>query len=701
VVDTGEPMLDTGAPMTARTLVTAALPYANGSIHIGHLVEYLMTDFYVRALRMAGEEALYICADDTHGTPIEVNAQKAGVTPEAFVARFAKEHLEDFEAFGIRFDSFYSTNSEENRKWAYEIYGALQKGGHIERRTIEQLYDESAQRFLPDRFVKGTCPNCGAQDQYGDVCEVCKKTYEPTDLKDPYSVVSGTRPVVKSSEHLFVNLAHFDAFLRQWVSDEGRLQPEIRKFVESWLEGGLRDWCISRDAPYFGFEIPDAPNKYFYVWLDAPIGYISSTENWARGQGTPDLVDAVWRRGEARVVHVIGKDIVYFHTLFWPAMLHAAGLTVPAKVHVHGMLTVDGVKMSKSRGTFVNASTFRKHLDPIYLRYYFASKIGATAEDVDLSLEEFSERVNAHLVNTLANLVSRGAAFLHNKLGGRFGVLREQYHEHLAFARDKVAEAEAAYRRFDSAGAIRAAVEVATLANKLFQDGAPWALIKTDEHATRDLVTLCMNLARTAAVLVAPAVPTFSQTVYRVFGLPEAGPTTFAEGAAFDLVERDMGQPERLVDRMEHKALMQVIEDSKQAAPAATPAPAAGQAAAPLAPPPALAPLAPEISIDDFAKIDLRVGLVVAAAEVVGAKKLLQLTVDLGEEKPRNIFSGIRSAYAPADLVGKKVVVVANLAPRTMRFGVSEGMVLASGSGDKDLQVVLVPDSATPGARVS
>ena len=691
-------MLDTGPLMTPRTLVTAALPYANGSIHIGHLVEYLMTDFYVRALRMAGEEALYICADDTHGTPIEVNAQKAGVTPEAFVARFAKEHLEDFEAFGIRFDSFYSTNSEENRKWAHEIYAALQRGGHIERRTIEQLYDEEAQRFLPDRFVKGTCPNCGAQDQYGDVCEVCKKTYEPTDLKDPYSVVSGSRPVVKSSEHLFVNLAHFEAFLRGWVSDEGRLQPEIRRFVESWLEGGLRDWCISRDAPYFGFEIPDAPGKYFYVWLDAPIGYISSTEHWANAVGQPELVDAYWRRGEARVVHVIGKDIVYFHTLFWPAMLHAAGLTVPSEVHVHGMLTVDGVKMSKSRGTFVNASTFRKHLDPIYLRYYFASKIGASAEDVDLSLEEFGERVNAQLVNTLANLVSRGASFLHNKLGGRFGQLGAEHAEHLAFARGKVAEAEAAYRRFDSAGAIRAAVELATLGNKLFQDAAPWALIKTDEAAARDLVTLCMNLARAAAVLVAPAVPSFAQTVYRVFALDEAGPTSFAEAVAFDLVDRAMGQPERLVDRMEQKALMEVIEESKQAE-AQRAAPAAA-APAVIEPPKALEPLAPQISIDDFSKVDLRVGLVLAAGLVEGAKKLLQLTVDVGEEAPRNIFAGIRSAYAPEDLIGKKVVVVANLAPRKMRFGVSEGMVLAAGPGEADIQVVLVPDDATPGSRI-
>jgi len=676
--------------MTERTLVTAALPYANGSIHIGHLVEYLMTDFHVRALKLAGEDALYICADDTHGTPIELNARKAGVSPEEFVARFAKEHLEDFEAFGIHFDSFYSTNSEENKKWAHYIYDKLKSGGHIERRSMDQLYDESAQRFLPDRFVKGTCPKCDAPDQYGDVCENCNSTYETTDLKNPVSVVSGTKPVVKSSEHLFVSLAHFQDFLTEWVQAEGHLQPEVRNFVKGWLDGGLKDWCISRDAPYFGFEIPGEKDKFFYVWLDAPIGYISSTENWANVAGQPALVDEIWKNGAAKVVHVIGKDIVYFHTLFWPAMLHAAGLTVPSQVQVHGMLTVDGVKMSKSRGTFINAATFRKHVDPMYLRYYFASKIGASAEDVDLSFDEFHERVNAHLVNTLANLVSRGASFLANKLDGRFGKIRDEHASALVTAKEKLAEAEAAYRRFDSAGAVRAAVEVASLGNKLFQDAAPWKLIKEDVEATRDLVTVCMNLARTAAVIVAPVVPSYAETVYRVFALPEGGPTSFAEGGVFDLVERGMGSPERLVDRMDKKALLKVVEDSKQA-PAEAPAEANKSE---------LEPLEPQITIDDFSKVDLRVGLIVEAALVKGAKKLLQLTVDVGEDKPRNIFAGIRQAYEPEALVGKKVVVVANLAPRKMSFGVSEGMVMAAGPGGKDVQVVMVSDDATPGSRV-
>jgi methionyl-tRNA synthetase len=676
--------------MTERILVTAALPYANGSIHIGHLVEYLMTDIFVRALRLAGEDALYICADDTHGTPIELNASKAGVTPEAFVARFAKEHLEDFQSFGIRFDSYYSTNSEENRRWAYEIYDRLKAGGYIEKRPLQQLYDEQAKRFLPDRFVKGTCPKCGTQDQYGDACESCGSTYEPTDLVNPYSVVSGSKPVLKSSEHLFINLARFSDFLTQWVSTDGRLQPETRKFVEGWLTTGLSDWCISRDKPYFGFEIPDHPDKYFYVWLDAPIGYISSTENWAKQSGHPERVDEIWREKKARIIHVIGKDIVYFHTLFWPAMLHAANLAVPSKVQVHGMLTVDGVKMSKSRGTFVNARTFREFVDPIYLRYYFASKIGASAEDVDLSLDEFVNRVNAELVNNLANLVSRASRFLFDKLGGRYGKLGPEAQPHLATAKKQVELAEQSYRKFDLAEAVKQALEISRLGNGLFQDGAPWTMIKEDEEKARNLVTLCLNLARAATVVMAPAVPAFAEKVYPILGL-EGVPRSFAEGAAFDLVERKMGQPDRIVDRITRAQLDQVIEASKQpdAVPKPVPAPAKAVEAGP-----------PQIAIDDFTKIDLRVGLVLDAKLVEGADKLLELSVDVGDAKPRTVFAGIRSAYSPEEVKGKKVAVVYNLAPRKMRFGTSEGMVLAAGPGGKEIWLLSVPEGAPPGSRI-
>jgi methionyl-tRNA synthetase len=695
--------------MTQRTLVTAALPYANGSIHIGHLVEYLMTDIYVRALRLSGEDALYICADDTHGTPIELNAQKAGVSPEEFVARFAKEHLEDFESFGIRFDSYYSTNSEENRRWAYEIYDRLKAGGYVEKRALEQLYDEKAGRFLPDRFVKGTCPKCGTQDQYGDACESCGSTYEPTDLVNPYSVVSGTKPVLRSSEHLFVSLARFADFLNGWVKSEGRLQPETRKFVEGWLESGLKDWCISRDKPYFGFEIPDHPDKYFYVWLDAPIGYISSTENWARMTGQPHEVDEIWRRKKARIIHVIGKDIVYFHTLFWPAMLYAADLAVPSRVQVHGMLTVDGVKMSKSRGTFVNARTFRQYVDPIYLRYYFASKIGPSAEDVDLALDEFVNRVNAELVNNLANLVSRASRFLFDKLDGRYGKLTPEDKPHLEEVRRRVAAAEQAYQRFDLAEAVKQALEIARLGNGIFQDSAPWTLIKEDRERARDLVTLCLNLARAATVIMAPAVPAFAEKVYPILGL-EGAPRSFQEATTFELVERKMGAPDRIVDRITRAQLDQVIEASRQPEAAkpeppkkpqkrAEPDPAAGKQKAESG-----AKASPEqttlIGIEDFSKIDLRVALVLSAELVEGADKLLKLTVDVGEEKPRTVFAGIRSAYTPEQVTGRKVALVYNLQPRKMRFGTSEGMVLAAGPGGKEIWLLSVPDDASPGSRI-
>ena len=682
--------------MSERILVTAALPYANGSIHIGHLVEYIMTDVYVRALKMAGHDALFVCADDTHGTPIEINARKAGVTPEAFVARFAKEHYEDLSAFGVRFDSFYTTNSEENRKWVHYIYERLRDGGHLERRKMDQLYDEKAQRFLPDRFVKGTCPKCGAPDQYGDVCENCKSTYEPTELKDPYSTLTGTRPVVKSSEHVFVRLGDFAEFLQKWSAKSGRLQPEIGRFVQAWLDGGLQDWCISRDAPYFGFEIPDAEGKYFYVWLDAPIGYIASTDHWGQQNGEPDAAERIWKDKKAKVVHVIGKDIIYFHCLFWPAMLHAADLNTPSHVRVHGFLTVNGVKMSKSRGTFIMAQTFREHLDPMYLRYYFGAKTGQTTEDIDLSFDEFVNRVNAELVNTLANLVSRSASFLKNKLGGEYGTLPKDAKPHVAEAKRLVDEAIAAYQAFDHAAAVRCAVQIADLGNKLFQDGAPWNLIKTDEAATLQLVTLCLNLARAATVVIAPVVPEYAEKVYAVLGL-DGAPRSFDEARAFDLIERPMGEPARLVDRIALKQVEPIIEASKQAEPKAAAGSTAEGAADGSSP---LEPLADEIDIDKFLTVDLRVGLIVEAKKVNKAKKLLQLTVDLGEAKPRNIFAGIAQAYEPETLVGKKVAVVANLAPRKMSFGVSEGMVLAAGPGGKDLQVVQVPDDATPGSRI-
>ncbi len=700
-------------------LITSGLPYANGSIHLGHMVEAVLTDVYTRALVLAGEEAYYVCADDTHGTPIELNAQKAGVTPEAFVARFAQEHVEDFTTFGIGHAAYWSTNSAENQRWAEEIYGKLKAGGYLERRPMKQLYDTQAQRFLPDRFVKGTCPKCKSPDQFGDVCEICRSTYEPTDLIAPYSTVTGTTPELRESTHLFVDLARFSDALRTWASAPGRMLPETWAFVEAWLEGGLKSWCISRDAPYFGFPIPGEPGKFFYVWLDAPVGYISATEQWARSTGQPGREGAFWRENGAHIVHVIGKDITYFHTLFWPAMLHAAGLTMPERVHVHGMLMVNGEKMSKTRGTFINARTFAQHADPNYLRYYFASKIGASSDDIDLGLDEIVHRVNAELINTIVNLVSRGVPFLADRLGGSYGMLPAGHEVHLEFVRGKVAEAEAAYRSFDLAGGVRAAVDIANLGNKLFQDGQPWRLVKDDPEATRSLVTLCLNIARAAVAVVAPAIPPVAAKMYGMLGLSEKGPERFAEALTFDLVSRPVGATVRILDRLERKQLDAIVEASKVVEPGKAEEPKKAEAkagdkakggdkaaaktdAAPSKKKAEPAPKPAEITIDDFGKVDLRVGLVLEAKLVEGADKLLQLTVDLGEKDrgPRNIFAGIRSAYTPEQVQGRRVVVVANLAPRKMKFGLSEGMVMAAGPGGKDIWLLDVPADAPPGSEV-
>jgi len=679
--------------MSKKTLVTAALPYANGSIHIGHLVEYIMTDIYVRALNLSGKEAFYICADDTHGTPIELNATKAGVTPEEFIARFAKEHVEDFTSFGIEFAHFGSTNSDENKKWAYEIYGALKDKGHVTRRPLNQLYDEDAKRFLPDRFVKGTCPKCDAEDQYGDVCESCGTTYEPTDLKNPVSAITGSKPVLRESEHVYVKLKDFSQALGEWVASPGRLQPETQKFCENWIEGGLEDWCISRDTPYFGFEIPDMPGKYFYVWIDAPIGYISTTEIFGKKSGQDTLVDQVWRGADCEIVHVIGKDIVYFHTLFWPAMLMAAGLNLPDRVHVHGMLTVNGVKMSKSRGTFIMAKTFREHLDPVYLRYYFASKLGPKSEDVDLSFEEFVNRVNAELVNNLANLVARGVPFIKDRLGGNYGKLPANSEEHIAYVREKTEEAKNAFAKFDLASATRAAVDIANLGNKLFQDYQPWKQIHTKEEETRDVVTLCLNIARAAWVILTPINPSLAAKVYSMLGL-EGSATSFDEALAFDLLEKPCGESGRIIDRINKKQIDALVEASKDGSAEKPKKEKKKKKEKPPSGP------AKEISIDDFIKIDLRVGLIKNAELVEGADKLLRLTVDVGEDKPRNIFAGIRSAYDPNTIIGKRVAVVANLAPRKMRFGISEGMVMAAGPGGKDIWLLETSNDAPVGSVI-
>jgi methionyl-tRNA synthetase len=691
-------------PDTSREkiLVTAALPYANGSIHLGHLVEYTQTDIYVRFLKLTGRDAIYVCADDTHGAPIEISARREGIAPETFIARFHEEHQADFAAFDVAFDVFHTTHSEENRKWAYRIYEVLKEGGHLEERSMAQLYCEKDARFLPDRFVKGTCPRCKAPDQYGDVCERCGATYEPTDLIEPFCTLCGTPPVSRESTHLFVRLADFQDFLKGWTTS-GTLQPEIRNFVEGWLADGLKPWCVTRDGPYFGFEVPDRPGKFFYVWLDAPIGYISATEKWAREHGRD--VGEYWNRPGARIIHVIGKDIVYFHTLFWPAMLEGAGLNLPSRVVVHGMLTVNGEKMSKTRGTFINAREYLAHLDPQWLRYYYAGNLSARPEDLDLNFDDFRNRINSELVNNIANLCHRSVSFVGSRLDGRVGRPSDRALEVEAMA--LLGDIRAHYEAFEFRKAIRAINELADLGNRYFQDREPWKVVKTDVEAARATVTECVNIAGLLAVALAPVVPRFSETVHQILG------TTGRrwEEARFDIADREIGAARPLVDRVEPEKIEALLarggpaeaRTGPEAQPAAKTGPEAPAGAKPAAPAGAPTEAPDEVALIDyeqFAAVALKAGRILAAEKVEKADRLLKLEVDLGEAEPRTIVAGIAEAYTPEAVTGKTVVVVANLAPRKLRGIMSQGMILAAGGGGKDLKLAEVPGEVPPGTPV-
>ena len=688
-----------------RSLVTMALPYANGSIHLGHLVEAVQTDIYVRAQKAMGREAIFICADDTHGTPIEVNAAKAGVPPEEFVARFHKEHSADYAAFEIGFDLFYTTHSEENRVHAERIYQALRDDGAVDRREVEQFYCETDKRFLPDRFVKGTCPKCGAGDQYGDACEVCGSTYEPTDLKDPACVLCRTAPVRRSSAHYFVRLSKYQELLRDWTSTPGRLQPEIRRFLDGWLAEPLKDWDISRDAPYFGFKIPGEDAKYFYVWLDAPVGYLSSTDHWAREHGRR-VEEFFGRDADCELVHFIGKDIIYFHTLFWPAMLDVAGWKVPSRVHVHGMLTVEGAKMSKSRGTFLNAREYLDAgLDPEWLRYFYAGNLGAAPTDIDLSLGELKNRVNGELLNNVGNLANRSLSILWKSFEGRLSTLPDN--DLWPHAQAVEAEVTAAYQRCDSRAAVQAVLAFSSRANERLQRTQPWKLLATDRDAAQKELTLAVNVARLCARLLAPIVPRFARGVEEQSGAPlNWGDFAPLENAAIreprPLVRRvddedvkklasrfvSEGATEKSSEPAAGKASKGAAGPQEGAKPAAKPAPKAESE------PPA------QINIDVFAQTDLRAGKVLACERVPKADRLLKLTIDLGEAAPRTIVSGVASAYAPEELVGKVVCVVANLAPREMRGVVSHGMVLFATGGPRGLTAVELPADVPPGTKV-
>jgi len=674
-----------------RILVTSALPYANGSIHLGHLVEYIQTDIWSRFQKLRGHACHYVCADDAHGTPIMLRARAEGITPEELIDRVWKEHTEDFASFAIGFDNYHSTHSDENRVCATTIYERNRDAGHIVRRTISQAYDPEAEMFLPDRFIKGTCPKCGAEDQYGDNCEVCGATYAPTELKNAVSAVSGATPIEKDSEHLFFKLGGFEQILRDW-HQAGHVQAEVANKLNEWFEAGLNDWDISRDAPYFGFEIPDADNKYFYVWLDAPIGYMASFRNLCDKTGLD--FDSYWNADStAELYHFIGKDIIYFHALFWPAMLHGAGFRKPTGVFAHGFLTVDGAKMSKSRGTFIKASTYRRHLNPEYLRYYFAAKLSSRVDDIDLNLEDFALRVNADLVGKVVNIASRCAGFIRKRFDNQLSDRLDQPDLYATFvaANQKIADF---YETREFGRAIREIMALADQANQYIDEKAPWVVAK-DADRDDELHAICsmgINLFRVLVGYLKPVLPVMAEQAEAFLNVE---PMTWASQAE-PLLGHSVNKFKPLMTRVEKDRISAMIEDSKEdltAEAEVTARPA--DAKSPLA----SDPLSPTITFDDFAKLDLRVVRIEKAAHVAGADKLLQLTLDLGGET-RNVFAGIKSAYEPEELEGRLTVMVANLAPRKMKFGVSEGMVLAAGPGGEDIFVLNPDQGASPGMRV-
>ena len=674
---------------TRQIVVTSALPYANGPIHIGHMLEYVQTDIWARFQKLRGHECTYVCADDAHGTPIMLRAQAEGVTPEELIERMHAEHLRDFTDFGVAFDNYYSTHSEENRYFAEYIYTRLREAGHIRTRVISQAYDPKAEMFLPDRFVKGDCPNCGASGQYGDNCENCGATYAPTDLKNPVSVVSGETPIEKDSEQYFFKLEDFADMLKDWFA-AGHVQSEIANKMHEWLDEGLQDWDISRNAPYWGFEIPDAPGKYFYVWLDAPIGYMASFKNWCEANGQD--FDYYWsKESSAELYHFIGKDIARFHTMFWPAMLHGAGFRKPSAVYCHGFLTVDGQKMSKSRGTFIMARTYLEHLNPEYLRYYFSAKLGPGIDDVDLNLEDFTTRVNSDLVGKLVNIASRCAGFINKRFDGKLAARLST--DELSRQYVKAAETIAGYYENREYGkAMRDIMALADKANQYIDEKQPWVTIKDGERQqeVQDVCSIGLNCFRQLVILLKPVLPQLAAQAEEFLNVEDLRWSDLDN----DLLGHSINRFKPLMTRIEPVFIERMIEDTRAdlASEQKIQQSQAGN--------PSIEAIAPEIVYDDFAKLDFRVALIVAAERVEKSDKLLQLTLDIGSET-RNVFAGIAGAYDPAELEGKLTVMVANLAPRKMRFGLSEGMVLAAGDDEAGL-FILHPDSgAKPGMRVS
>ncbi len=671
-----------------QILVTSALPYANGPIHLGHMLEYIQTDIWVRFQRLRGNDCIFVCADDAHGTPVMLKARELGITPEELVARTGEDHRRDFDDFHISVDNYYTTHSPENRELATLIYTRLKAAGHIAVRSIRQFYDEQAKMFLPDRFIKGSCPRCGTPDQYGDACENCGATYSPADLVNPVSVISGTRPVEKESEHYFFKLGDFTDFLKGWMITSN-LHPAVRAKLDEWFQVGLQDWDISRDAPYFGFEIPDAPGKYFYVWLDAPIGYMASFKNLCAKRKHLKFDDYWGKNSQRELYHFIGKDITYFHTLFWPAMLSGADFRTPTAVYAHGFLTVNGQKMSKSRGTFIQARTYLDHLNPEYLRYYFAAKLGAGVDDIDLNLDDFTQRVNSDLVGKLVNIASRCAGFIEKHFEGMLAKDFSKAQQSL-FNTDfvhgvisgKIADY---YQNREYGQAIRNIMMLADAANYYIDEQKPWILAKdaTKLIELHQVCTLGLNVFRVLMIYLKPVLP---QLAYKTESFLEVAPLTWKD-IGKPLLNHKINPFTPMMLRVEKLKIDAMVEISKKDMAKITSKVSN------------MEPIFPEVSYDDFAKLDLRIARIVKAEHIKGAEKLLRLTLDLGGEM-RNVFAGIKSAYAPEQLQGKLTVMVANLAPRRMKFGVSEGMVLAAGPGGKDIWLLEPHPGAQPGMRV-
>lgn len=674
--------------MQRKILVTSALPYANGSIHLGHLVEYIQTDIWVRFQKMRGHEVHYVCADDAHGTPIMLRAQNEGITPEQLIADVSKEHQADFAEFAIGFDNYHTTHSDENRELASRIYLANRDAGHIESRTISQAYDPEKEMFLPDRFIRGECPKCGTADQYGDNCEACGATYDPTELKNPVSAVSGATPITKDSEHYFFKLGNFEPLLREWTQGD-HLQSEVGRKLGEWFESGLQDWDISRDSPYFGFEIPDAPGKFFYVWMDAPIGYLASFKNYCERSGV-DFDEFMRADSPTEMVHFIGKDIIYFHALFWPAMLKGAGMRLPNRIYAHGFLTVDGKKMSKSRGTFIKARSYLNHLNPEYLRYYFAAKLSSGIEDIDLSLADFQSRINSDLVGKVVNIASRCAGFINKRFDGK---LTDELADPTLFASFSQ-QAESIAKRYDNREfnqAMREIMALADKANQYIDEQKPWVLAK-EEGKDADVQAVCsmgINLFKVLIAYLKPVLPRTAEQAEAFLNIPSM------DWAASQtaLLGHQINAFKPLMTRVEQDKIDAILTESKETMQTEQKQTVSKAAATDID------PIADEIQFEDFAKIDIRIAKIVNAEHVEGADKLLKLTLDIGLAE-KQVFAGIKSAYQPEDLIGKLTVMVANLAPRKMRFGVSEGMVLAAGPGGKDIYVLNPDNGAKPGMRV-